>query len=163
MSDAMNERYSPKSDFLCMVANDEVPLTGSIAADHNLRLLINFTCDPDVSNRDWATMLLAQQEIDTPEVQQALLSAAEDSNVDVRAEALQGLAARDRELARPLVERELGKDQCGYGAFEAARLIAHPSLLNGLRNWRGKFAESWWNGLVQNAIAACEQPLATGN
>jgi hypothetical protein len=150
------EGYFPKSDFLCRVANDEVPLIGSNAAEHNLRLLIGFTRDPDLSNRDWATMLLAQQDIDTPEVRQALLSAADDSDGDVRAEALQGLAERDKALARPLVERELGKDDCGYGTFEAARIIAHPSLLDGLRNWTGKFPEMSWNAVVREAIAACE-------
>jgi hypothetical protein len=162
MTSTMNEGYWPKSDFLCMVANEEVSLTGSDTADHNLRLLIGFTGDPKLSNRDWATMLLAQQEIDTTEVRQALLAAANDSDGDVRAEALQGLAERDWEVAKPLVERELTKDDCGYGTFEAARLIAHPSLLDGLRRWTGRFTESWWNDLVEEAIAACEASLTTG-
>ncbi len=162
MGTAMNEGYWPKSDFLGMVANEEVSLTGSDTAEHNLRLLIAFTRDPEVTNRDWATMLLAQQEIDTPEVRQALLAAANDSNGDVRAEALQGLAERDREVARPLVERELKTPECGYGAFEAARLIAHPSLLTGSRQWSGRFAESWWNDVVEQAIAACEASLPPG-
>ena len=152
----VQEGYRPTSDFLRMVANDEVPLTGSEWAEQNLRLLISFTRDLDVSNRDWATMLLAQQEIDTADVRQALLSAAEDGDVDVRAEALQGLAERDKQLALPLVERELARDECGYGALEAARLIAHPALTSGLRNWEGKFSESWWNDLVRDAITACE-------
>ena len=66
----MDEPYLPQSDFIWMAANDEVPLTGSDAAEQNLRLLIAFTRDPDVSNRDWATMTLAMQEIDTPEVRE---------------------------------------------------------------------------------------------
>jgi len=156
MTGTMKDDYWPNSDFLGMVANDEVPLAGSDAAEHNLRLLIAFTRDPDVSNRDWATMLLSQQEIDTPEVRQALLAAAEDPDVDVRAEALEGLAQRDKELARPLVERELGRDECGYGAFQAALTIAHPSLLDGLRKWAGQFEETWWNSLVEDALTACQ-------
>jgi hypothetical protein len=152
----MEKGYWPSSDFLCMVANDEVPLTGSAAGEQNLRLLMEFTQDPDISNRDWATMLLSQQEIDTPEVRQVLLRAAEDSDCDVRAEALAGLAERDTDLTRPLVERELQGDDCGYGAFEAARLIADPSFLPALRNWNGRFEESSWNELVSEAIAACE-------
>ncbi len=98
---------------------------GGTAAEHNLRLLIGLTRDPEVANRDRATMLLSQQEVDTPEVRQALLLAAEDTDCDVRAEALEGLAERDKELARPLVERELAADACGYGAFQAALIIAH--------------------------------------
>jgi len=152
----MDEGYWPSSDFLCMVANDEVPLTGSAAGEQNLRLLMEFTQDPDVSNRDWATMLLSQQEIDTPEVRQVLLRAAEDIDCDVRAEALEGLAERDKELAKPLVERELRGDDCGYGTFEAARLIADPSLLPALQAWTGRFEKASWNELVSEAIAACE-------
>lgn len=151
------EGYTPKSDFLWMVVNDDVPLTGSNAADHNLQLLIAFTRDPDESNRDWATMLLAHQEIDTPEVRQALLDAADDSDAVVRGEALKGLAERDSELARPLVERELGKDECSIETFEAARRVAHPSLLENLRSWAGNSAESRCESAVQDAIAACER------
>ncbi len=81
----MNEPYLPKSDFIWMAANDEVPLTGSDAADQNLQLLIAFTRDPDVSNRDWATMTLAMKDIDTPDVREALLTAAKDDDVAVRA------------------------------------------------------------------------------
>ena len=152
----MEEGYWPSSGFLCTVANDEVPLAGNAAGEQNLRLLMKFTRDPDVSNRDWATMLLSQQELDTPEVRQVLQRAAEDSDCHVRAEALEGLAERDKELATPLVERELRGDDCGYGTFEAARLIADPSLLSALRNWNGRFEESSWNELVSEAIAACE-------
>jgi hypothetical protein len=45
MATDMDEPYLPKSDFIWMAANDEVPLTGSDAADQNLRLLIAFTRD----------------------------------------------------------------------------------------------------------------------
>lgn len=157
----MNEGYWPKSEFLGMVANGEVPLTGSDAAEDNLRLLIAFTRDSELSNRDWATMLLAQQEVDSPEVRQALLVAADDVDPDVRAEALEGLASRDTELARPLVERELAGGPCGYGTFRAALMIAHPSLLEGLRRWHGRFEEAWWNDLVRNAIRACLSGVAS--
>lgn len=155
MTENVEDGYWPTSTFLRMVANDAVQLTGSEAAEHNLRRLIGFTRDLDVSNRDWATMLLAQQEIDTADVRQALLAATEDADVDVRAEALQGLAERDKQLALPLVERELAKEECGYGAFEAARLIAHPVLIGSLRNWEGRFPDSGWDDLVRRAVTAC--------
>ena len=156
MGTVMDEPYLPKSDFIWMAANDEISLTGSDAADHNLRLLIAFTRDPDVSNRDWATMTLAMQEIDTPDVRAALLAAAEDSDAIVRAEALEGLAQRDKELALALVERELRRTECGYGTFQAARRIAHPSLLDGLREWTGRGGAPWIDDEISDAIAACE-------
>jgi hypothetical protein len=152
----MDEPYVPKSDFIWMAANDEVPLTGNDAADHNLRLLIEFTRDADVSNRDWATMTLAMQAINTPEVRNALVAATEDGDAAVRAEALQGLAQRDKELALPLVERELRADQCAYGTFQAARLLACPSLLDGLRAWRDNGGASWIDAEIADAIAACD-------
>lgn len=55
--------------------------------------------DADTSNRDWATLLLAGQDIDTPEVCAALLAATQDQDACVRAEALLGLAERDAGLA----------------------------------------------------------------
>ena len=152
----MNEPYLPKSDFIWMAANDEVPLTGSDAADENLRLLIAFTRDDDVSNRDWATMTLAMQEIDTPDVREALLAATEDDDAAVRAEALLGLTERDKSLALPFVERELEREQCAYGTFQAARLLAHPSLLEGLRNWADLGGASWIDAEINDAITACE-------
>lgn len=152
----MDEPYLPKSDFIWMAANNEIPLTGSEAADHNLRLLIAFTRDPDVANRDWATMTIAMQEIDTPEVRVALLVAAEDTDVVVRAEALQGLAQRDKELTLPLVEQELLRDEYGYATFQAAEIIGHPSLLPGLCRWRGRTGASWIDDTIEVAIRACE-------
>lgn len=154
MPDDLEGNYAPASQFLRMVASDEVPLSGSDMAEDNLRRLIDFTRDADVSNRDWATFLLAHVDIDTAEVRQALLAAAEDSNIDVRAEALEGLAMRDKLLALPLVERELAKDKCGLGAFEAARLIAHPALTGLLRKFH--FPESDVYNAVRAAINACE-------
>ena len=154
----MEEPYVPKSDFIWMAANGDLPLTGGDVADRNLRLLIAFTRDPDVSNRDWATMTLAMQEIDTPEVRSALIAASDDVDVIVRAEALEGLALRDKDLALPLVEHELRRDECGYATFQAARLIAHPSLLEGLRDWKGRGGASWIDDEIIDAIAACEAP-----
>ena len=156
MRAAVEEPYLPKSDFIWMVVNEDVPLTGSDAADQNLRLLIRFTRDPDVSNRDWATMTLAMQEIDTAEVREALLAAAEDTDAVVRAEALEGLALRDKALALPLVKRELEGKDCAYATFQAAGLIAHPSLVDGLRAWAGRGTASWIDSTIDDAIAACE-------
>lgn len=155
----MNEPYVPKSDFICMVVNEDAPLSESAAAEHNLWLLIALTRDADKSNRDWATMVLAQQDLDTPHVRNALLAATNDSDARVRAEALQGLAERDKEVALPLVEHELNQNECGYGTFQAARIIANPLLLDGLRAWAGKGSAPWIDDEIQDVIAACEAAL----
>jgi HEAT repeats len=160
MNAAMDQPYVPKSDFIWMAANDEIPLTGGDAADQNLRLLIAFTSDLDVSNRDWATMTLAMQEIDTPDVREALLTATEDDDDGVRAEALLGLAQRDKQVALPLVERELRRGQCAYRTFQAATLLAHPSLLEALRKWNAKGGAPWIDAEINDALAACEAARA---
>ena len=139
-----------------MAAEGDIPLTGGPEGDANLALLIAFTRDADVSNRDWATMTLAMQGIDTPEVRAALVAAAEDSDCCVRGEALEGLADRDRDLALPLLRRELMRNECGYATFKAAHSIADHSLLGGLKSWKGRGGAPWINDTIEDAIAACE-------
>ncbi|WP_165321879.1 lyase [Rhizorhabdus phycosphaerae] len=152
----MDEPYLPEADFIVMVANEDIPLTGSVMADHNLKLLIAYTRDEIVSNRDWATMVLAGHGPDTAEVLAALLSAAEDTDACVRGEALQGLSERDRDRALPLVRRELMREECAYATFQAAHFLADASLLEGLRAWAGRGGASWINSTIEDAIRACE-------
>jgi hypothetical protein len=151
----MEEGYTPLADFLVMVANEDIPLTGGLFAGRNLRTLIAYTRDADVSNRDWATMLLAQQAIDTSELRDALVAATADEDPCVRGEALQGLAERDPELALTFLRRELEQDDCAYATFQAARIVADPSLLTGLRRWMGRGGKIWIDDEITDAIAAC--------
>ncbi|GGY94213.1 hypothetical protein ACFSTD_16315 [Novosphingobium colocasiae] len=95
----MRDRYEPESAFVKAIIAEEVPLSGSEWADHNLQRLIELTRDDIVSNRDWAAFLLAQEDADTPAVRDALLHAASDREAIVRAEAVLGLAKRDALLA----------------------------------------------------------------
>ena len=152
----MEEGYIPRANFLVMVANEEIPLTGSQFADHNLQMLIAYTRDEDLSNRDWATMLLAQQAIDTPEIRDALVAATNDEDACVRGEALQGLAERDTGVALPILLRELEQDDCAYATFQAARIVANPALLKGLRRWMGRGDAPWINDEITDAITASE-------
>jgi len=152
----MIEPYLPKSDFIWMAAEGDVPLTGSPEGDANLALLISFTKDADVSNRDWATMTLAMQEIDTPQVRDALLAATTDEDCCVRGEALEGLVGRDKELALPLLIRELARDECGYATFKAAHALAHPSLLDLLEDWKRRGGAPWIDDTIEDAIVACK-------
>ncbi|MCU6453914.1 lyase [Sphingomonas sp. A2-49] len=157
----MTEHYEPASDFLKAVAAEEVPLAGSSFADANLRRLIAMTRDDDVSNRDWATMLLASEESDTSEIREALLSAANDENDVVREEALVGIARRDRALALPLVLEALSGDSAGMPLFEAAALVADPALVGVLRPWTERSDDEWLDQLAFDALAACENSQPT--
>ena len=152
----MADHYEPASNFLRAVVNEEVPLSGSAFADANMRQLIAMTRDDDLSNRDWATMLLAMEEADTPEIRAALLSAAEDENELVRAEALVGIAQRDRALALPLAVKALSSGLAIMAVFEAAALIADPSLVDLLRPWTKPSDDEWLDQPARDALAACE-------
>jgi hypothetical protein len=153
----VTNRYEPTSNFLKAVIAEEVPLSGSNFADTNMRQLIAMTRDSDLSNRDWATMLLALEEADTPEVREALLSAANDENDVVRAEALLGIAKRDRKLALPFVLKALSGEQASMPVFEAAELIADPVLVEVLRPWTEPSDDVWLDQLALNALAACQK------
>lgn len=84
---AMTGRYEPPSEFLKALINDDAPLVGGEHAEANLRRLMDLTGDDHPANRDWATLLLAQHDIDTADVRQTLLRAADDENEYVRGEA----------------------------------------------------------------------------
>ena len=159
----MTDRYEPDSDFLKAVVAEEVPLSGSDFADVNMRQLIAMTRDDDPSNRDWATMLLASEGADTPEIREALLSAANDENDVVRAEALVGIARRDRDLALPLVLKALSGEWAVMPLFEAAALVADPALVDVLKPWTEPSDNEWLDQLACDALAACEKGLPTCN
>jgi len=152
----MTERYEPPSDFLKSLIDDDAPLSDSEHGEANLRRLVELTKDEHSVNRDWATLLLAQQDVDTPEVRNALLGAAEDENQYVRAEAILGLAQRDKTLALPLLQRELSGQAVAVPLFEAAALIAHPSLAKDLQAFADPSGDDFLDGLAVQALRACQ-------
>lgn len=152
----MRDRYVPPSGFLRAVIDEDVPLIGSAFATANLQRLIEMTRDKDPANRDWATLLLAQQDLDTPEVREALLRAAEDDNDAVRAEAIFGVAQRDKALALPLLQKELARKYVAMPIFEAAALVADPSLVDDLRAYAQPSGDEFLDQLALDALKACE-------
>jgi hypothetical protein len=153
----MTDDYSPPSDFLQACVNEEVPLTGSLFADANLARLIAMTRDEDVANRDWATLLLAQTELDTPEIQAAFRERLGDADAIVRGEALSGLAMRDRAGTLPLVANELDGIPVGLPTMEAAELIADATLLPHLLPWLAKRCNpsDEFDLALEEAVRAC--------
>lgn len=156
----MTDLYEPQAEFLTWVMSGDASLVGSSFAETNLRRVLALMHDEHTANRDWATFILAHEEIDNKEVRDALLAAAKDSDPIVRGEALVGLALRDKELALPLVKRELEGKEWGSPTFEAAELIAHSSLLDGLRRLAGSANTDWANEEIAQAISACEADFA---
>ena len=59
---------------------------------------------------------------------------------------------------RLLVRRELMRGDCAYATFQAARLVADGSLIEGLRAWAGRGGATWIDDEIREAIMACEKP-----
>jgi hypothetical protein len=135
------------------VIADNVPLGESEFGRANLRRLIALTADADRANRDWATLLLAQLELDTPEVRQALLRAADDEDQYVRGEAISGLAALDPAAALPLIRGALQEETVCMQIFEAAVRAPHPSLVEPLRGFADA-GEDLIDAVARDAFAA---------
>jgi HEAT repeats len=112
--------------------------------------------DNDRSNRDWACLLLSQQDVDTDEVRNALMAAASDGDQYVRAEAILGLAQRSTELATPFVQAALSETECALQIFEAAALIADPILVGLLSHWAESSDNEFLDNLVLQALTACQ-------
>ena len=152
----MAERYEPPSEFLKALMDNDAPLVSGEQAEANLRRLVEMTRDEHPANRDWATLLLAQLDIDDGQVRDALLNAAEDENTYVRAEAILGLAQRDKALALPLLQRELSGEVVAVPLFEAAAIVAHPSLAADLRAFAEPSGDAFLDELAIEALRACE-------
>jgi hypothetical protein len=153
----MEKGHLPQSEFLNAVIAETAPLSGCPEGDENLQRLIELTRDADKSNRDWATFLLSQEQIDTVEVRRVLLEATVDEDQMVRAEAILGLARISPELALPLVQQALAEASVSVPIFEAAELLAHPSLIDDLRGFTDPSDHSYADFAAIEALHACEE------
>ena len=151
----MDERYLPPSSFLQAVINEEVSFGDAEFGEGNLNRLVAMTRDADVANRDWATLLLSQLELDRPEVREALSLAASDEVLAVRSEAILGLAMLDAAQALPFLQTELKGECINLPLLEAATIVGHGSLLPDLRAFAEPSDDLWLDEAVHKAIAAC--------
>lgn len=149
------DRYEPPSGFLKSLIDDDSSLSED-ASGQCLRRLIALTSDENTASRDWATLFLAQQELNTEEARRALLTAAEDTDDSVRAEAILGLAQRDKVTGLPLLQRELSGQRVALLLFEAAALVADPSLVDDLRAFCDPSDNTYLDEPAVEALRACE-------
>lgn len=144
-----------------MILDDEVPLTGSEFAERNLQRLIELSRDKDKSNRDWATLFLAQladhDGLERPDILAALLTAADDADQDVRSEAILGLTTVKHKRALSLVARELQENNASLPIFEAAELLADPILINDLEDFQEPSEEPFVDEAARRALEACRK------
>lgn len=153
------EDYRPNSPFLQMLVDEEPPLTGSPEADARAAELIAATKDEDPANRDWALMMLAQSELDTPEALEALVAALDDSEHEAALEALIGVAIRAPEMALPRVKQLLDQDVVDSMALEAAAYVASAELLPMLEAISNEVEndDDVFTTLLGEAISACSE------
>lgn len=91
--------------------------------------LIELSRDEDTSVRNWATFGLGRlTDADTPEIRTALLGRLEDSDPEIRGEALVGLAARGDRRAMPALRSEFEGNLQGTWPLEAAAEFRDPTL-----------------------------------
>jgi HEAT repeat protein len=116
--------------------------------------LIRLCRDTEAEVRDWATFGLGTlSTADGPDVREALLAQAEDSNLQARAEALFGLAVRRDPRAVPHLIRALQSPQVGELEVDAAAASGDPRLLPAL--WALKYAGIADQLRLRRAIDRC--------
>ncbi len=117
--------------------------------------LILLSRDSDRDVRNWATFGIgAISEMDTPGIRDALLERLSESDVEIRGEALLGLARlKDPRGLAPLIE-ELSKQEFAVLALDAAEEYGSPELVPVLR----KLADSLPDEeQVQEALLRCQR------
>ncbi|NNB99337.1 hypothetical protein HI113_36165 [Corallococcus exiguus] len=125
-----------------------------------IQTLIELSRDSDEDVRNWATFSLGSQaeEVDTPELRDALFDRLTETDLELRGEALVGLALRkDPRVLEPL-RRELEGSEVIVLAVEAAQALEDLSLLpllHRLRDPPGK-ADSYFRSVLADAIAHLE-------
>jgi hypothetical protein len=118
--------------------------------------LIVLSGDEDGDVRDWSTFALGTlfDDVDTPQLREALAARLPDQHADARAEAMVGLATRGDPRAFAATLAELTSGCVGRLAVEAAALVGDHRLQQALSDLR-----SWWDvdpQLLERAIRSCE-------
>lgn len=121
--------------------------------------MIRLSADDDRAVRDWATFVLGSQfTIDTPELRAALHARVDDTDAEVRGEALVGLAKRRDQAIVDRVRAELAGEFHGIWAVEAAEELADATLAPELRLLRARLGgeePEYFRDAIDRAIAAC--------
>lgn len=129
------------------------------SAPDSVSALIELSADADEDVRNWATFGLGSMDsVDTPLLREALVRRLNDTNAEIRGEALVGLAQRkDPRVVEPL-RRELAVEDVGLLAVEAAESLGDPSLLPLLqaRRDRAGDATDYFRGRLNDAIRLLE-------
>lgn len=124
--------------------------------------LIQLSADPDQDVRNWATFALGSQleQVDTPALRDALVARLTEADLEVRGEALLGLALRrDPRVIEPL-RRELESGELTVLAIEAAQRLGDSQFARVLRaelDAAPATAPSHWRSALEEAVLELER------
>ncbi|GHG92767.1 HEAT repeat domain-containing protein [Comamonas sp. JC664] len=132
-----------------------------LAAPEAVDALIRLSADTDRDVRDWATFGLGtmMEEIDTPELRDALAARLADEDPEIVGEALVGLAYRKDPRAIEPVREALRGDAVMVYALEAAAELGDPSfhpLLLAIRDAHAP-SDSYFDRVLKDVLSQFEQ------
>jgi len=121
--------------------------------------LIRLTSDVDREVRSWAVFGLGSQtDADTSELREALFNALDDDDLEVRGEALVGLACRHDPRSRDALLAEWQEDVISALSLEAAQELRDPALLPTLTEIHAQYGDEGdgdFKTKLKDAIMAC--------
>ncbi|GAB3956836.1 hypothetical protein GCM10027614_70450 [Micromonospora vulcania] len=121
---------SPDTDVRFRVAVSLPAVLDDPPAEAGEAVLIELCTDSVPKVREWATFGLGwTSSADGVTVRQALWDRTQDTDPEVRAEGVRGLARRRDPRALPLLRELLAEDEVHRFTFQAAAYLADPSLL----------------------------------
>lgn len=123
--------------------------------------LIKHTSDEDHDVRNWAVFGLGTQtECDSPAIREALWASLADADMEVRGEALVGLAKRKDPRSKDAILSEWEHDDIGILSLEAAEELGDPELLESLQEFQKSMNlddDPCYRKQLLAAVTACEK------
>lgn len=121
--------------------------------------LITLIRDRDKDVRNWATFGIGSLvNTDTPEIREALRGRLADEEMEIRGEALVGLAERGDPGVSAALQEEWQGDEISALSLEAAALTKDPELLPRLEDFRETLdtsEDAYFEEKLQAALVAC--------
>ena len=123
--------------------------------------LITLSNDDSDDVRNWATFGLGSQiDMDSPEIRDALTARLPEENLEIRGEALVGLARRGDETVVNYIMKELASDEIKVLVLEAAEALADPALYPLLLKWKSLEdgnEDQYFENQLKRTLEACSQ------
>lgn len=122
--------------------------------------LIKLSRDSDHDTKNWAMFGLGSQtDLDSPEIRHALIDGLNESDSEIRGEALVGLAKRKDPRAYNAILKEWEMEDISILSLEAAEELGDPNLLQGLYDLQESLDltdDQYFRNRLKYAISSCQ-------